>query len=157
FGGFEHNLHGLRIIDLLEYRYAAFPGLNLSWEVLEAQAWHSKRRDAPELQPFLAAGRPPLETQGRHAGERLAHDTHAIHDALSVGLISRGDLQDVEFWRRTEESVQQRFTRLGEEQYQPTMVRALIDWQVTDLLDTTQNRLKAELICTVEDVRRCPN
>ena len=48
-GGFEHNLHALRIVEVLEYRYADFPGLNLSWEVLEAMAQHSKRRDAPEV------------------------------------------------------------------------------------------------------------
>jgi dGTPase len=156
FGGFEHNLHGLRIIDLLEYRYANFPGLNLSWEVLEAQAWHSKRRDTALIQPFLAAGRPLLEAQVVDAADSLAYDTHDIDDALSVGLITPGDLQAVEFWRRTEESVRQRFTHLGEEQYQPTMVRALIDWQVTDLLGNTQIRLQAERIRTVEDVRRCP-
>src|SRR5437868_8541061 len=57
-GGFEHNLHGLRIIEVLEYRYAEFPGLNLSWEVLEAQALHAKRPDAPEVQAFAAAGLP---------------------------------------------------------------------------------------------------
>src|ERR671935_2027766 len=51
-GGFEHNQHGLRIVEHLEYRYADFPGLNLSWEVLEAQALHSKRREAPEIQQF---------------------------------------------------------------------------------------------------------
>src|SRR5712692_10167978 len=55
-GGFEHNRHGLRIIEVLEYRYARFPGLNLSWEVLEAQAMHSKRREAAEVAQYLGAG-----------------------------------------------------------------------------------------------------
>ena len=58
FGGFEHNLHGLRIIDFLEYRYANFPGLNLSWEVLEAQARHSKRPDAPKFSPTWKRANP---------------------------------------------------------------------------------------------------
>ena len=61
-GGFEHNLHGLRILEELEYRYADFPGLNLSFEVRQAQAMHSKAKDAPELQPYrrrpAAAGSP---------------------------------------------------------------------------------------------------
>src|SRR6266487_1772012 len=52
-GGFEHNRHGLRIVEILEYRYADFPGLNLTWEVLEAMACHSKRPDAPEVKGFL--------------------------------------------------------------------------------------------------------
>src|SRR6516164_6562837 len=55
YGGFEHNLHALRIVEVLEYRYADFPGLNLSWEVLEAMALHSKRRGAPEVAEFAAA------------------------------------------------------------------------------------------------------
>src|SRR5437762_9116258 len=62
-GGFEHNRHGLRIVEQLEYRYADFPGLNLSWEVLEAQALHSKRRDAPEIHEFASGGQPLLEAQ----------------------------------------------------------------------------------------------
>src|SRR5438876_8181067 len=61
-GGFEHNRHGLRIVEQLEYRYADFPGLNLSWEVLEALAMHSKGT-APEIGRFLQAGQPLLEGQ----------------------------------------------------------------------------------------------
>src|SRR5947207_10558199 len=57
-GGFEHNSHGLRIVQQLEYRYADFPGLNLSWEVLEAMAQHSKAADAPDVAELRAAGRP---------------------------------------------------------------------------------------------------
>src|SRR5712692_524938 len=55
-GGFEHNRHGLRIVDLLEYRYPDFPGLNLSWEVLEAIALHSKRSDSADVQEFAGVG-----------------------------------------------------------------------------------------------------
>src|SRR5262245_24462914 len=62
-GGFEHNCHALRILEVLEHCYADFPGLNLSWEVLESQAHHSKRQDAPEIQRFTAAGQPLLEAQ----------------------------------------------------------------------------------------------
>src|SRR5205807_9224243 len=60
-GGFDHNLHGLRRLDLLEEKYPEFPGLNLSWEVREALALHSDRRDRPEVQPFLPARSPLLE------------------------------------------------------------------------------------------------
>src|SRR5581483_11366999 len=62
-GGFEHNRHALRLVEELEYRYADFPGLNLSWEVLEAMAQHSKRHEAPEVAVFLDVGRPLLEAQ----------------------------------------------------------------------------------------------
>src|ERR1700687_1212522 len=62
YGGFEHHRHGVRIVEVLEYRYAYFPGLNLSWEVLEAMALRCKRTDAPEICDFLGAGQPLLES-----------------------------------------------------------------------------------------------
>lgn len=154
--GFEHNLHGLRILEVLEYRYAHFPGLNLSWEVLEAQALHSKRRNAPEIQEFIGLGQPLLEAQVVDASDSLAYDTHDIDDALSVGLITPDDLQDVPFWRQALERVRRRNQQLGPEQFQPTVVRALIDWQVSDLLEHTRQRLRQHDIHTVADVRRAP-
>lgn len=157
YGGFEHNLHGLRIVEHLEHRYADFPGLNLSWEVLEALALHSKRWEAPEVQEFLAGSRPLLEAQVVDAADSLAYDTHDLDDALFLGLITPADLQEVEFWRRAEDSVRTRHYQLDPEQFQATMVRALINWQVTDLLEHTQQRLRQEAIATVEDVRQVPD
>jgi dGTPase len=154
-GGFEHNRHGLRILEYLEYRYADFPGLNLSWEVLEAQAMHSKDRDAQEIKPFLAVGRPLLEAQVVDAADSLAYNTHDLDDALSVGLITLPDLQEVEFWRRAEENVRRKQPAISAVQLQPAMVRALIEWQVSDLLEHTRQRLRDANIRSVEDVRRC--
>jgi dGTPase len=151
-GGFEHNRHGLRIVQLLEYRYANFPGLNLSWEVLEAQAHHSKRRDAPEVREYIVSGQPLLEAQVVDAADSLAYDTHDVDDALNVGLITTVDLMEVPFWRQTAERVLAQ-QRLSPEQHQAAIVRALIDWQVTDLLEHTRQRLRQDRIRTVEDVR----
>jgi dGTPase len=156
FGGYEHNRHGLRIVTQLEYRYPDFPGLNLSWEVLEAMALHSKRRDAPEMAEYRAGGQGLLEAQVVDATDSLAYDTHDIDDALSIGLISFADLENVEFWRRAAEEVRRLHGTLRPEQFQPTTVRKLIGWQVTDLLEHTRQRLRDERIRTVEDVRRCP-
>ena len=155
-GGFEHNQHGLRIVEQLEYRYADFPGLNLSWEVLEALALHSKRRQAAEMLEFGSGSQPLLEAQVVDAADSLAYDTHDLDDALSAGLISPGDLEEVEFWRKAQATVRQGHQRLGPEQFQATMVRALINWQVTDLLEHTQQHLRQEAIATVEDVRQAP-
>ncbi len=153
-GGFEHNRHGLRIVTELEYRYAEFPGLNLSFEVLEAQALHSKRHDAPEVASFLGAGQPLLEAQVVDAADSLAYDTHDIDDALSVNLITCGDLGTVPFWNRVVDRIRKKHPVLGPLQFQPTAVRALIDWQVTDLLEQTRRHLRQERIRTLEDVRR---
>jgi dGTPase len=155
-GGFEHNLHALRIVEVLEYRYADFPGLNLSWEVLEAMALHSKRRGAPEVAEFAAAGQPLLEAQVADAADSLAYDAHDIDDALSVGLIAPDDLHEVEFWRRVLEQVRRDHGELAPEQFQPTMVRHFIDWQVRDLLEHTVRRLREERVRSVADVRTAP-
>jgi len=155
-GGFEHNRHGLRILEYLEYRYADFPGLNLSWEVLEAQAMHSKHRTAPEITPFLQAGRPLLEAQVVDAADSLAYNTHDIDDALSAGLITFAHLKGAEFWRVAEEAVNRKHPGIGPPHIQPAMVRALIDFQVSDLLEHSRQQLRDAGIRSIEDVRSCP-
>jgi dGTPase len=155
-GGFEHNLHGLRIIELLEYRYADFPGLNLSFEVLEAQASHSKRRDAAEVQALCTESQPLLEAQVVDAADSLAYNAHDLDDALGVSLISLTDLAHLPFWEQALERARHKHRGLGPLQLQPTVVRELIDWQVGDLLHHTRERLRQERVLTVADVRRGP-
>jgi dGTPase len=154
-GGFEHNRHGLRIIEVLEYPYAEFPGLNLTWEVREAMAQHSGRRGSPEVAEYLG-GRPLLEAQVADAADSLAYDAHDVDDALSLGLIRFEDLQEVPFWSQSVAQVKGRFGELAPEQFQPTMIRTLINCQIGDLLEQTHQRLRAERIESVEDVRNFP-
>jgi dGTPase len=153
-GGFEHNRHGLRIVELLEYRYPDFPGLNLSWEVRESLAMHSKRPDTAEVQEFLAAGRPLLEAQVVDAADSLAYNTHDLDDALSIGLTDVADLREVELCRQAEDDVRRRHPDIGPEQFQPTLIRTLIDWQVTDLLENTERVLKETPVQSMENVRQ---
>lgn len=152
-GGFEHNQHALRIVTELEYRYADFPGLNLSFEVLEAQAMHSKQPQAAEVSRYLGHGGPLLEAQVVDAADSLAYDTHDIDDALSLGLITPADLQEVPFWARVLDTIQRHHASLSPLQLQPTAVRALIDWQVSDLLEHTRANLRASGIRNLDDVR----
>jgi dGTPase len=154
--GFEHNRHALRIVEMLEYRYADFPGLNLSFEVLQAQAMHSKRPEAPEVKPYLDGGRPLLEAQVVDAADSLAYNCHDVDDALMAGLITVEDVAEVPLWKQVAEQVRQRHPGIRAEQFQPAVIRALINWQVTDLLDCTRQNLRKERIRTVEDVRSCP-
>jgi dGTPase len=155
-GGFEHNRHALRIVEVLEYRYPSFPGLNLSWEVLEAMALHSPAPRPAELAEFTAVGQPLLESQVADAADSLAYDAHDVDDALGAGLISPEDLRDVGMWRKALEAVRQRHGELRAEQFQPTVVRALIDRQVSDLLEHTWSRLQQERIASVAQVRAFP-
>lgn len=155
-GGFEHNHHGLRIVTELEYRYAEFPGLNLSFEVLEAQAMHSKRPEHPEVVVYLGAGQPTLEAQVVDAADSLAYNTHDIDDALSLGLITSQDLEEVPIWRIVVDKLRDMHGILPPLQFQPTAVRALIDWQVSDLLEQARQNLRQKTIRSLDDVRRAP-
>jgi dGTPase len=156
-GGFEHNRHGLRIVESLEYRYADYPGLNLTFEVLEAMAQHSKRREAPELDEYRRVGTALLEAQVVDASDSLAYDTHDVDDAIGADLLSADDMDAVEFWRLSVERVRKRYGNLGPLQFLPTVIRAMVDWQVTDLLDNTRQRLRDAGIRTLDDVRRGPD
>ncbi len=156
-GGFEHNRHGLRIVELLEYRYADYPGLNLTFEVLEAMAQHSKRRDSPELDEYRRVGTPLLEAQVVDASDSLAYDTHDVDDAIGAGLLNENDMDEVEFWRLSVERVRKRYGNLGPLQFLPTVIRAMVDWQVTDLLENSRQRLRDARIRTLDDVRRGPD
>lgn len=153
-GGFDHNLHALRLVDVLEERYADFPGLNLSWEVREAFVHHAKRRDPAAHREFLAAGQPLLEAQVVDATDSLTYDTHDVDDALGLGLLSLEELESVEMWRRAAETVHR--PGLSPELIRTIVVRHLIDWQVRDMVSCTLERLKKERIRSVEDVRQAP-
>jgi dGTPase len=119
-------------------------------------AQHSGRRNAPEVADYLHVGRPLLEAQVADATDSLTYDTHDVDDALSLGLIRFADLDEVPFWRQSAEQVRRRFGELAPEQFQPTMIRTLINWQIGDLLEHTHQRLVAERIRSVQDVRAFP-
>ncbi|MCS7158955.1 MAG: deoxyguanosinetriphosphate triphosphohydrolase, partial [Gemmatales bacterium] len=142
--------------QFLERRYPGFPGLNLTWEVLESLSYHSKRPDAPEVKRFRTHTQPFLEAQIVDAADSLAYDTHDLDDALQLGLISLEEVRAVPFCRLAEERMRQRYGQVGDEDYPAALVRTLIDWQVEDLLWHTRQRLASFRIRTVEDVRRAP-
>jgi len=152
FGGFDHNLHALRVVESLEERYPDFPGLNLSWEVREAFVQHSKNHNAPELGEYLAAGQPMLEAQVVDAADSLTYDTHDLDDAIGLDLISLEELEGVEFWRQAAALV--RRPGLSPEIMRTGVVRLLIDWQVRDLVGHTEDLLKTACISSVAHVRR---
>jgi dGTPase len=153
FGGFDHNLFGLRRVDELEERYPQFPGLNLSFEVREAFIQHSGRCDAPECAEFRGAGAPLLEAQTADVVDSIAYDTHDIDDALGLGFITLEELSRVEFWARATDRVHAHTPGLSGGPLRVAVVRELLAWQVTDLLEETANRLAAANIRTVADVR----
>src|SRR5207248_2522522 len=136
--------------------YPDFPGLNLTWEVREAMAHHSRRTDRPEVRELTGAGEPFLEARVVDAADSLAYNVHDLDDALGLNLLAADELEAVDFWRVGAGRVRARYRDLDAEQFRPAVVRALIDWQVNDLLSQTRERLSREGIRTLDDVRRTP-
>ena len=112
YGGFEHNLQSLRVVDVLEQRYAAFDGLNLTFETREGILKHCSLRNARELgdvgERFLKKRRPSLEAQIANLADEIAYNNHDVDDGLRSGLIdagaavASGDLQERHLERRSE-------------------------------------------------------
>jgi dGTPase len=154
-GGFDHNLYGLRRVDELEYRYPEFVGLNLSWELREAFVQHSGRIELPETQPFFSLGGPLLEAQIVDAADSLAYDSHDTDDALGIGLITLDDLEAVKLWQRAAEPVRKRHPQLRGDSLRTAVIRELIAWQVSDLIQETERRIRESGVDSALAVRRC--
>ena len=156
-GGFDHNLHALHIVDELEHPYPAFPGLNLSWEVRSAFAYHSKRVDDPVRKELTADGEPLLEFQVVDFCDSLAYDTHDLDDALGADIISIDELKGTEFWQVGAMRAERRWPGMQGDQYRPPVVRALLEWQILDLVADTRRHLEEKRIASIADVRQTPD
>ena len=153
-GGFDHNSQSLRIVEVLEQRYPAFDGLNLSYEVREGIVKHSGRFDRPRVSDFDASSAPPLEAQIVDYCDEVAYNAHDIDDGIQSGLITLEDLEGIELWddafgevRRTSPAASLSVLR-----YQA--VRRLIDRLVSDLIEAVEARIRGLGIETIEDLRR---
>lgn len=157
-GGFEHNRHGLRLVDELEERYPGHPGLNLTWEVRAAFAYHSKQPAAPEIAALRLPElpHPYLEAQLVDAADSVAYDAHDVDDALNLGLVSLDDLRGVELWRQCAAEAEAKHGPLSSMHLQAAVVRRLVDRQATDLLEETRRRLEASQPGSPEAAMRAP-
>lgn len=156
-GGFDHNLQGLRIVDVLEVRYPAFPGLNLTWEVRESM---NKHRSPYELSGTPAALDPSraalLESQLVDIADEIAYDNHDLDDGLRSGILKEEELQRLELWRQAQERVSGAGGAQDPELRRYQIIRSLINRQVSDLIEATAERIKGARIASVEDVRAHP-
>jgi dGTPase len=143
FGGFNHNLQGLRVVENLEERYPDFPGLNLTWEVREGIVKHSTVFDKAaypgDLEPKET---PTLETQVVDIADEIAYDNHDLDDGLTSGLINEADLKKVPLWINIYRDLSIKYNSLNKEMRKYQIIRRLIDIQVTDLINQTTKTLK---------------
>jgi len=155
-GGFDHNIQGLRIVDLLEARYPNFPGLNLTWEVRESINKHRTPYDQPDMHVALDPSRAPLlESQIADIADEIAYDNHDLDDGLTSGILKEEELSAVELWRQAQDHVESSGRSLDPEIRKYQIIRSLINRQITDLIDATSDRLKRQQIASVDDVRSC--
>jgi len=147
YGGFEHNLQSLRVVDELEERYAEFSGLNLSYETREGILKHCSANNAKKLgdvaERFLKKRQPTLEAQLANLADEVAYNNHDIDDGLRAGLLTIAQMCEVPLFADQYELVRQRYPDLAERRIIHEVVRRMINRQVTDLIDTTQATLSA--------------
>ena len=157
FGGFEHNLQSLRVVDLLEERYASFPGLNLTYETREGILKHCSRKNARELgtlgERFLSGGQPSLEAQVANLADEIAYNNHDVDDGLRAELLDIETLTSAAFFREQYETVRARWPDLTGRRVVHETIRAMIDRQATDLLETSRAAIGAARPGSVDDVR----
>ena len=157
FGGFEHNLQSLRVVDELEEKYADFPGLNLTFETREGILKHCSMEKARELaelgQRFLVRSQPSLEAQLTNLADEVAYNNHDIDDGLRAGLISVESLCEVALFRRQHDSVRQHYPALGGRRLIHEIIRRMISAQVEDMIGATQANLARVAPADVDAVR----
>ena len=157
YGGFEHNLQSLRVVDVLEDRYASFPGLNLTYETREGILKHCSRTNARELgalgERFLNGGQPSLEAQVANLADEIAYNNHDVDDGLRAGLLDIETLTSTAFFREQYEAVRARWPDLTRRRVVHETIRAMINRQATDLLETSRAAIGAAGPGSVDEVR----
>lgn len=160
YGGFEHNLQSLRVVDFLEERYAAFEGLNLCFETREGILKHCSVENAAQLgevgERFLQHRRPSLEAQITNLADEIAYNNHDVDDGLRSGLITLEQLATVPLVATHLEQVRKAYPALPERRVVHETVRRMINTLVTDLIQQSERNLSAQNLSTIEEVRSAP-
>jgi len=157
FGGFEHNLQSLRVVDVLEEKYAEFSGLNLMYETREGILKHCSRSKAKELgnigQRFLDKLQPGLEAQVADIADQIAYNNHDVDDGLRAGLITFDQLASCELFSREQTLVRKKWPALSTRRTIHEVIRRMINTLVSDLIVTSQANIASLNPSTIHDVR----
>jgi dGTPase len=158
FGGFEHNLQSLRVVDELEAKYADFPGLNLMFETREGILKHCSARNARELgdvgERFLKREQPGLEGQIANIADAIAYNNHDVDDGFRAGLLSLEQLREQPLFGPNYDDVHRRYPELEDRRLIYEIIRRMIDAVVTDLIENTRRNIESAQPGSIEDVRK---
>jgi dGTPase len=157
-GGFEHNLQSLRTVDLLEERYGAFDGLNLTYETREGILKHCAPKKALELgelgRRFIEGTQPSIEAQLCNLADEIGYNNHDVDDGLRSGLITLEQLDEVGIWTRHVAEVRLAFPQIGGRRLIHETVRRMINSLAVDLIEETRRNIAEARVATIEDVRQ---
>jgi dGTPase len=157
YGGFEHNLQSLRVVDVLEQRYAAFDGLNLTFEAREGILKHCAPRNARALgevgERFLKRRRPSLEAQLANLADEIAYNNHDVDDGLRSGLLHMDQLSGVRIVARHLKAVLREYPKLSGRRLVHETVRHMIGTLVTDLVKSSAEAIRKAAPASIEEVR----
>jgi dGTPase len=158
YGGFEHNLQSLRVVDLLEEKYADFSGLNLMYETREGILKHCSKKNAAELgdvgKRFLNREQPGLEAQIANVVDAIAYNNHDVDDGFRAGLISLEQLRGQTLFGDQYDKVHARYPDLDDRRLIYEIIRRMINTVVTDLIDQTRVNITAAAPQSIDDVRQ---
>jgi dGTPase len=157
FGGFEHNLQSLRVVDDLEEHYAEFDGLNLTFECREGILKHCSYNNAILLgdvgERFINRQQPGLEAQLANFADEIAYNNHDVEDGIRAGLISVEQLLTVPLFRGYHDEVQAKYPVLAGRRFVYEILRRVINHLVTDLIDSSAARLGQSGVRSIAEVR----
>jgi dGTPase len=160
YGGFEHNLQSLRVVDELEERYAEFPGLNLTFECREGVLKHCSAQNARRLgdvgERFLNRTQPGLEAQLSNLADAIAYNNHDVDDGLRAGLIHVDDLRDVSVFARFHSIVLQKYPEVSQRRQLYETIRRMVDYLVSDLIEQAARNIAEAKVDSIDAVRAQP-
>jgi dGTPase len=153
-GGFEHNRQSLRVVEELEQKYPKFPGLNLSWEVREGLVKHFTAYDHPSKCAGFDAKNSSLEAQVANLADEITYYSHDLDDGLDAGLLCEAELnRNVTVWRDAARKVKREQGSLPDECRRYSIIRTMIDGQVRDVVETTEQKIFAAGVPSADAVR----
>jgi len=160
YGGFEHNLQSLRVVDSLEQRYGAFDGLNLMFETREGVLKHCSLTNAQQLgdigRRFIERKQPTLEAQLANLADEIAYNNHDIDDGLRSGLLTTDQLNEVALYARYRHEAESQFPGISGRRAINETVRRMINALVDDLIQQSRANIRQAEIKTIDDVRNAP-
>lgn len=158
FGGFEHNLQSLRVVDELEERYAEFRGLNLTFEAREGILKHCSVNNARKLGDigvrFIERTQPGLEAQLANLADEIAYNNHDVDDGIRAELVTIDELREVALFARHHTTVIQRYPDLAPRRMVHEVIRRMISEVVVDVIRTSTAKIQAAKVRSIDDVRQ---